>query len=263
MKGSNALIYAALFFITISFGCDAIPKRHFENAERKWTEGDYKGALKEYEKIIEDYPKSTVADDAYYWMGVTYYLSLNRIDDALNAFQNLTDHYPGSEYFFQSQMYIAEIYDKGKGNYRLAIIEYQKIVEHAHDRGLIEQARFNTAEAYFKLGDINQARIEWELMINQTPDGKYTEEAYFRAAKTYFIQGRYQEAIEFYQKFLSKYPEGKLVHDVRFAIANCLEEQENLQEALQMYKKIENNYPNRDVIAKKIAALEKRMSKSH
>ena len=94
-------------------------------------------------------------------------------------------------------------------------------------------------------------------MINQTPDGKYTEEAYFRAAKTYFIQGRYQEAIEFYQKFLSKYPEGKLVHDVRFAIANCLEEQENLQEALQMYKKIENNYPNRDVIAKKIAALEK------
>ena len=66
-----------------------------------WTDGDYKGALREYEKIIEDYPKSTVADDAYYWQGLTYYLSLNNTEAALNSFQTLVNKYPEANIFFR------------------------------------------------------------------------------------------------------------------------------------------------------------------
>ena len=54
MKRDRRLLFKAipLIIIIILFGCDAIPKRHFESAEKMWTDGDYKGALREYEKSL-------------------------------------------------------------------------------------------------------------------------------------------------------------------------------------------------------------------
>ena len=47
MKRDRQCFFKAipLVIIIILFGCDAIPKRHFESAEKMWTDGDYKGAL--------------------------------------------------------------------------------------------------------------------------------------------------------------------------------------------------------------------------
>src|SRR3989304_5853744 len=96
MKRDRPLVYRPvlliIFFVMVSLsnhGCDAIPKRHFESSEKMWTDGDYKGALREYEKIIEDYPKSTVERCAHGAGDVPKFQRVKSREPALNSFQTL------------------------------------------------------------------------------------------------------------------------------------------------------------------------------
>ena len=77
-----------------------------------------------------------------------------------------------------------------RGNYRQAITEYQKIIEHSNNKELIEEARFNTAEAYLKLVDLNQAKDRMGPRLTKFPMASHADEAYHKTATTYFIQGK-------------------------------------------------------------------------
>lgn len=248
--------------LLLVIGCDALPKREYKSAEKKWVKGDYLGALKGFEKIVEDHPESSVADDAYYWIGQIYYLHLREPRKALESFSIVVTKYPGSPYLIGAQEKIAEIQEKELTDYRQAIVEYQKLADISFDQEVIKRAYYKIGEVYFKMGDYEQARTEWDVFVKKYPKGSQTEEALFRIASTYFIEGRHREAINAYKVFLDTFPQSELALKARFDIASSWEEEGNLEKALEGFKEIEDLYPNKDAVRIKIRAIEERISLS-
>ncbi len=57
---------------------------------------DYKKAIAAFRKFIERHPHTDLTDNAYYWLGETYYVTGDN-DAALASFDALLQQFPGSE----------------------------------------------------------------------------------------------------------------------------------------------------------------------
>ena len=68
----------------------------FDRAEESFNKKEWRTALGLYEAFGKDFPKSSLADDAVYRMGVIHE-QLNDIPSAGRAFQNLIANYPSSD----------------------------------------------------------------------------------------------------------------------------------------------------------------------
>ena len=70
-------------------------EQHFEKGYELRKATDYDAAIAEYEKVISLSPNSTIAQNAQYWIGQSYFES-KQFDAALSAFQKLLDEHPAS-----------------------------------------------------------------------------------------------------------------------------------------------------------------------
>jgi ankyrin repeat protein len=76
-------------------GTSTEAEQHFEKANELRKAADYDAAITEYEKVIGLSPKSKIAQNAQYWIGQSYF-GAGQFDAALAAFQKLLDEYPTS-----------------------------------------------------------------------------------------------------------------------------------------------------------------------
>jgi tetratricopeptide (TPR) repeat protein len=235
------------------------PKRYFETAEQKLRADDYLGAVQDYEKITEEYARSRWAPEAYFWVGVIYFLYLDDPPKAIRSLQKsiqMADLQP--DHLVAARQYIAEIYQKKLNKPKEAIAEYEKIMQESPEPEQVLESQYKVGELYFDLGDFEQARTEWDLLVKKNPSSRWAPAALYRQGSTYFITGNCKEAVVLYQRLLTDYPEKELSHYyAKFDMANCLEEGQRLAEALQLYKELEGHYPNKDLLSSKIKRLEK------
>lgn len=57
--------------------------------------GKYSDAIAAFQQFLATYPKSSMADNAQYWLGESYYVTRD-FQDAAAAFQAVLDHWPNS-----------------------------------------------------------------------------------------------------------------------------------------------------------------------
>lgn len=120
----------------------------FNIGQARERQGDYKRAIEAYQKIIDDYPYSDMADDAQYQIGYVY-MKASRSGEydqsasikAHEAFEDFIYRYPNSEKVAQakqnmqglgakqtdSSFNVAQFYDKQK-NYKAAAIYYNEVI---------------------------------------------------------------------------------------------------------------------------------------
>ncbi len=70
-------------------------KQIYDAAYSKFANGDYVGAQSQFEAFLNQYPDSSLAPSATYWIGNAHYAQRD-FQDAINAQQNLIDRYPDS-----------------------------------------------------------------------------------------------------------------------------------------------------------------------
>ncbi|SER15517.1 tol-pal system protein YbgF [Nitrosomonas sp. Nm51] len=73
----------------------AVEKQSYEAASRSFSKGDYRGAKSQFEAFLDQYPNSSLAPSAAYWVGNAHY-ALRDFQDAIKAQQNLIERYPDS-----------------------------------------------------------------------------------------------------------------------------------------------------------------------
>ena len=74
---------------------DTVQRNHYDAAYALIKNGDYSGAVTDFERFLAQYPQSALAPSAAYWVGNAYY-ALRDFDRAITAQQRLIDTYPGS-----------------------------------------------------------------------------------------------------------------------------------------------------------------------
>ncbi len=243
-----------------AFGCEQTPKALIESADARWKQGDYLGAVKTYEHLIEEYPKSGQAADAHYAIGTIEYLYLNNYTRAVEAFRRVAADHPTEPLGLQAQRTLAEIYETKFHDPRKAVAEYQKLLLNARDPALTEEIQYRIGEVYFAEGDYDQARHEWTQLTAQSPEGIWADNAYYRIGATYFLQQQYDRALAVFEDTAKRYPDSDVGAEMEFWAANALVELERYPEALKIYRSLEDSYPNRQVITLKIISVQSRLS---
>lgn len=71
----------------------AVAEQDYENAWKRLREKDYRGAIQQFRKFVEDHPNSSLTDNAQYWIGESHY-ALREFDQAILEFDELRKKYP-------------------------------------------------------------------------------------------------------------------------------------------------------------------------
>ncbi|HEV7779427.1 MAG TPA: tol-pal system protein YbgF [Luteibacter sp.] len=68
----------------------------YDAAFKSLRAGDYAASSRGFRDFLQKYPDSTLAPNAYYWLGESYYVTMN-YPVALEAFQRLVSQFPQSD----------------------------------------------------------------------------------------------------------------------------------------------------------------------
>jgi tol-pal system protein YbgF len=115
----------------------------YEAAQNQRRMGNYQGAIVTFQAFVSQYPKSSLAHRAQYWIGDSYY--------------NLRD-------------------------FKNAIANQQKVVSTYSDSASVPDALLNIASSHIELGDTVAARKDMDTLVSRYPTSEAAEKARRRLA---------------------------------------------------------------------------------
>jgi outer membrane protein assembly factor BamD len=172
------------------------PEEQMKWATGFYEAGEYKKAIAEFEKLIENYPNSVNTPLAQYDIGRSYE-ELEDYYQAFLAYQKTIDKYPYNERvdeIIERQYKIGSIFLDGQKAKILGM---------------------NILPATDKAVEILTKVVE------SAPYGKYADVAQFKLGEAYKKQEFYEEAVLAYQKLVDDYPNSPLIEDAKYQIALC------------------------------------------
>jgi len=129
-----------------------------KSSRRNWN-----SVIRQFSDIVENHPKSRVADDAQYRMGLCYVqaheLLENSPQKAIKAFEYLVKRYPDSDLVDDARYWKAYAHSLRK-DYRRAIDEYEKFADEYPQSEFHKQSIQQMKECRAKLGDQEKIRTE-------------------------------------------------------------------------------------------------------
>ena len=79
----------------------------YEAAFKSLREGNYAESARAFRAFIDQYPRSPLVSNAYYWLGSSYQVTQN-YKPALTAFETLLRQYPDSPKAAEAQLRVAD-----------------------------------------------------------------------------------------------------------------------------------------------------------
>ncbi len=248
-------ISAFCLAVLLLWGCSSAPAKMVQEAERKFADGDYLGALVLYEGITENFPDSDLVDEALYWMGLIQQLYLKDPEKGLQAFRKLSRNYPNSSRRVEAYEHLGAIL-QSLGKTRQAIEAYTDLSQHSTDAHIQQKSIYKIGELYFDSGDLRQARNEWESLLEKFPEDEFSDNALMGMANTYFVQGDCLRAFPLLVQLIRRYPESDVLPKAKFRAADCLAQEGKNDEALARYREIVKSHPNPRLVKHRIQVLE-------
>ncbi len=152
---------------------------------------DYSLALTLYQQIIDDFPNSTLADDAIYYKGFLL-KDLGRNEDSFVVFNELMEDFPESPYIPDALMLMAEYYFNPPVNdIEKAIETYNQVLEFK-ESSKYDAALYRLGWAYYRMSDYPTAISYFTILTDDIDRVHQIDPQY----KYHFPEVR-EEAIEY------------------------------------------------------------------
>ena len=276
-------------WVNPKFAVKETPRLQLEFAQGFYQSKDYKKAIAEFNKLIENYPRSKEAPEAQFYIGLCLE-EQDRLYEAFQAYQKVVEKYPFSERsgeVVEQQFKIGEKLLEGGGKKNTFV---RTVIGSEYDvvdvfRTVIKNAPYSphAAAAQYKIGLYLQgkqlyqeARDEFEKVTNDYPQSEWAKAAQYqialvdasRSSKHQYDQKVTQVAEEEFKELVKNNPDVELsqkaqneIQQLRekeahnnFIIAHFYEKQKNYQSAKIYYTAIVDQYKNTSWAVK---ALEK------
>ncbi|MFH1478673.1 MAG: outer membrane protein assembly factor BamD [Candidatus Omnitrophota bacterium] len=254
------------------------PEEQLEYSISFYKEKNYKGALREFKKLLKYYPLSKQAPTAQYYLGRVMQDTGN-VYDAFKAYQKVIDLYPHTEFvdevierqfnigleFFSGRKYnvLGPLKVPAKDK---AIEIFKMVFENAPYGKYADISIFNAGISYKDIEDYQNAIIMFKDLIDKYPNSEYVDKArYYLAESSRLVslnpdydQTSTVVAREEFKDFIKKYPESPLSKDAK-SIVSKLEDKEaesiyntakfyesrhKPESAMIYYQDLAQNYPN-------------------
>lgn len=177
----------------------------------------FKKARERSALVVSRYPNSRWADDALFLVGMCYY-HLGQYTQALEVYDNFEAVFPNSRFNPQVRYYIGlcelKIGDRARG---LAVLS--EIVQQPGP--FKEDAHFQLAQAYFDLGELDEAIAYYEGFLTQYPRSRHWDEVVLSLADHYFELGDFKSAHSYLKQYIERAYTSPLKVEATLKLARC------------------------------------------
>jgi len=270
------------------------PKEQFDYAKSLYDIKDYKGAVREFRKLIEHYPKTAEAAESQYYLGLAYE-DEDKLYEAFLAYQKVIDKYPFSERIqeiIEREYKIGEAFMSGEKRKALGVplpvenpsIEiFTKVVENSTFGPIAPKAQYKLGLVLKGLLRYYEAEEAFDKVISNYPDSEWAEASKYQIAECraatsrgpQYDQGAAGEAKQKFEDFIREHPDAELSKEAEkniarirdkeaesnYEIAVFYEKQKAYDAARIYYQEVMENYGNTPWAQKaktKLEALEKK-----
>jgi len=204
---------------------------------RFFERGEYNKAIKNFQKVIVDYPHVSSAKLASYYLPEAYY-ALKNFAEAIKAFQDFVSGYPDDELVESARFHLANGLFQA-GQIEDSIKHYREILEKYPDSQFSSHARLNIALAYKKLNEWKKAVEEYRKFIYEHPEGEKANDAKWQIGEISRNNGEYRQAIEFYQMVE---PTKEITEcEIKYRAGDCYERLGEIEEAVRVYQTLQES----------------------
>lgn len=265
------------------------PKGQFDYALGFYNDKKYEDALREFKKLLKEYPKSFEASESQYYLGLIEEARQNYYE-AYQAYQKLIDKYPFSERIkdvIEKQYNIADKFMSGYKRKALGItlpvenpaVEiYTKVIENSTYGPFAPKAQYKLGLVLKGLQRYFEAEDAFNKVIANYPDSEWVEPAKFQIASCRaamsrspeYDQGAAGEAKQKFEDFVREHPDAVLSQEAEaniatlnekeaesyFNTARFYEKQRAYKAARIYYEYVINNYPKSIWAAKSLSTLQ-------
>jgi outer membrane protein assembly factor BamD len=171
------------------------PEEQLSFADEFFKMCKYEDALREYKKLLKNYPKAREAAMAQFQIGRVWE-EQKKFWRAIEEYQKAVDRYPFSELgpkVVERQYVIANLFLEGKA------------ADHEFAKSL--------------LGSDYQVPEVFQKVIKNDPYGAYAPAAQYKIGLFYLEKQSYQEARDAFEKTVNDYPDSKWAESARYQIA--------------------------------------------
>lgn len=240
----SKFVLSLIFIIGIVFLDSCSTGRTIENksvdeiyneAVELFNKNDLYDAKKFFDVIKLQYPASSYADDAQFYLAEIEFKSEKYIMSSFN-FNLVKKLYPNSSYVKESQFKSALCYYKLSPGFErdleytnkaiMGFVEFQNLYPEdslsAEAGKLIKELRNNLAAREHKIGTLYQklsspkaAIIYFDSIINDYDDTDFIEKAYLGKIESLIYMSKFENARTIVELYKAKFPNGELSNDVK------------------------------------------------
>lgn len=182
-------------WINPKYAVKETPFLQLEYAKEFFNKEDYSQAIKEFDKLIKNYPKAREAAEAQYYVGLSYE-KLTKLVEAFKQYQVVIEKYPFAEK-------AAEVVQR---QYNIGL---QLLDKRANNQGIIDKITAN---------DYDVIEI-FRTVIKNAPYGEYASASQYKIGLYLFEKKLYKEAREEFDKVMNDYPESQWAKGAKYQIA--------------------------------------------
>ncbi len=225
-------------------------KNSFWEKNVVYSKEEYKKALVDHSKFVEEYPDSKWADDVRSDIGEIYWEGLKDSEKAIEEYQGIIRDYPGSYNAASAQYAIATIsgdledYDRALTAYRKVITDYPK----SSLASLAQNVIGNIYKHDFE--DISKAIEEYRKVVKNYPRSDQADYVQYEIGFLYQCELKdYDQAIKEYRKLIKNYPNSTWAPLAQMFIGDIYYRKLNQKEqAIKAYQQVIKRYPKSEEV---------------
>ena len=220
---------------------------------------DYQATIQTCERLIREFPKSSLRFRAEFFVAESTYWSDQTIEAYRSArvqYQSLLSKQPTAEWAEKCRYGIGwthlseAVASSGQNQtkqYQAAINAWAEVVKH-HPRGeFADAALYQSGVVYINLKQYHQGVEAFNRVTSGYPGSDWHDNARYQIGHTYYKQERYSEAIIAFNEVLRKHPGSPLVPKAIFGVANAYFKQGKFTDAIRYYQQVVEKFPNQKV----------------
>ncbi len=176
---------------------------NMEIANTYLGEENFREAIPALTNITQSAANAALLSQAYLKLGTAYY-NINNNNEALKDFQYIVDHYPNSPEATDAFDDIKLIYmDEGKAT---EYADYMRKAGRPLNAGTEDSLTYSAAEKLYDDQKLNEAADAFAAYTQKFPRGVYALDAYFNRAEIFNAQKKWNDALPAYENVISMAP---------------------------------------------------------
>ncbi len=193
-------------------------------------------------QLINKFPKSKYADDAYYLTGWINFKSGN-YPKAIQIYKSLLKKYSKTDLRPVVYSSLVDAY-YNTGDYTNAVFYYKRLLDNYPKTKYALDAINGIQYSYIAVGNPDKAaRIIDEYMI-RNPFSKFGEKILIKKGEIYYNAGKFDKAILAYKEFIATFPSSLQVPDAYYWIGKSAMNLNRTEQAQYYFEYVINEYPN-------------------